>query len=470
MDTFEAIYERRSIRDFEPGKKIPDSIVDRIIKSAWYSLPDSTGQFPWKLLVVRKDQETKEILAQSAKEVAMTMFGSSFEIFGPGHLWYLPKDTQLRVAEYTTTGELWKYPRDCDVVFVPVISKGGFVDGLGPHSPNPQLTYQFMGFPTQNMWLVGHKYGIGAGYNGMPLLDIRRRELVGEHLGIPASWEPAGAFSFGYARVPRYFGPTRPPLEGCTFYEYWGNPYMRKALTEAIKERMELPKTEIEEVIQNLNFVDSFDKGVVPDWIIERVMDAGMWGPIPENMKNWRFIVIKDKKSKEFLRELTSEWTRSPWSFNWAELQHSRVRGTEEEKLAELEKVYERGLGKWLTEADTIIMILSTFIAWFDNPEPGIAAGPQAMFSISTGCCIQNMIIAASALGLGINYEFTAVGDDRRRELLNEYFGIPSPTWYVLGFLGLGKPGKRTVLRRPSIESLLYEEYWGNPYSIKTTT
>jgi nitroreductase len=213
MDTFEALYTRRSIREFARGKLIPAEIVERIIASAWYSLAMPGGQFPWKLLVVR-DQTTKDMLADSAREVAMMMFGGSFELFGPGHLWYLPRDTQIAVAEYTMSGELWEYPRDTDVVFIPLFTKMAWVDTIPNITSTIDLHLQFQGFATQNMWLVGHKYGIGAGYNGMPMLDVRRREAIVEHLGIPSSWEPGGAFCFGYAKSPRYFGPARPSRGG----------------------------------------------------------------------------------------------------------------------------------------------------------------------------------------------------------------------------------------------------------------
>ena len=467
MDTFEALYERRSIRDYVREKKeIPQDVLDRIIKSAYYSLPAPGGWFPWRFVMVRKDAEGKNQIAACAKEVAMTMFGASFEVFGPGHLWYMPGDTQLKVAEYTTTGELWEYPRDADVDFIPLLSKGAWIDSLGPHSPDLMLIAQFQGFATQNMWLVGHKYGVGAGYNGMPMLDERRRETNCELLAIPRSWDSTGCFSFGYGRAPRYFGPTRPALEGMTFAEYWGNPYRRMAFDDGAYEKMELPQTEIEDVIANLNYVENFEQGVIPRWQIEKVVDTALMGPMPEMLKNYRVIIIKDRETKEFLQKCLDEKRSSPWSFCWPELQHSRAAGAED-RMEEVEKVFNTGYGKWLGEADTLILIVSTFFSWIDQPDPGLAAGPQPMFGISTGCCIQNMMIAASALGLGMNYETIITGDSRTREVMMDYFGIPN-SWWPLGILALGKAGKKAEIKRPPLEQLFYDEYWGNPYIIKT--
>ncbi len=470
METFEAIYGRRSIREFIPGKRIDEETVERIITSSAYGIADPSGFPYWKILVVR-DKHSKEILADSAKEVAITMFGASFEIFGPGHLWYMPNDTRLRVAEYTTTGELWTYPKTADVNLIPCLSKGAWMDTITSFSDDFPIISQFLGFATQNMWLLAHKYGIGAAYNGMPFLDTRRREVLSEYFGLPWSWEATGCFSLGYPKAKRLFGPARAPIEGVVFSEYWGNPYIRVGLREKDYKLDKIPKTEIEDVIKNLNIVESFGEKPTPFWMIEKILDAAIWGPVPENFKNWRFIVIRDKESKKFLKELASEKKSTPWFFNWPELQYSRVSHLPEEKrLEEIEKRFEEGFGNFYEEADVLILCLSTFLAWRDQPYPGYGATPMPMFNISTGCCIQNMLIAATALGLGVNYDPTPCGDPRTRELLAEYFGIPSISFWPMGILGIGEIGKRKELKRLPIETMVYDEYWNNPFKFRRKT
>ena len=51
---------------------------------------------------------------------------------------------------------------------------------------------------------------------------------------------------------------------------------------------------EIEETLRNLNLVQSFGDRPVSPWMLEKILDTAIWGPVPENFKNWRFIVIKD--------------------------------------------------------------------------------------------------------------------------------------------------------------------------------
>ena len=434
-----------------------------------YAMPAPAGYFTWKIIAV-KDQPTKLLLADCAREVAKVLFGSSFEIFGPGHLWYLPPDTRLRVAEYTMTGELWEYPRDADTVFVPCLSRGGtWTDCVHPFTVLTDLMDQFIGYPTMSMWLMAHQFGIGVGYNGMPLLDVRRRESVSEALGIPMSWEPGGAFSFGYGKTTRHFGPTRPPLEGVTFSEYWGNRYVRMGLREARYATPKLRKTDLEETIKNINFVESFQEGPVPPWMTEQIIDTAIWGPVPENFKNWRFVVVKSQAAKDFLADIAFDREQTPWFYRWSELQNARAAHfPEKDRLERVEEGYNTGLGRWLRQADTLIIVLTSYDQWREQPDPASGLGRLAIASMSTGCCVQNMLVAATALGLGLNYSYVAPGDSRSREQILEYFGFPAGSWLPLGVMGIGKAGEKvTPQPRPPAETLFFDNYWGNPYQFK---
>jgi len=469
MDTWECLYERRSIREFDRGKEVPQDAIERIMRSAWYSLPApgiyKPMFFPWRFIVNKKDQEMKDRLGDSGQEVAATMFGSKFEIFGPGHLWYMPPELRLRVAEYTTSGELWRYPQDAWVNFIPLIGKG-WVDTIGYHTREIPNLIHFQGFATQNMWLVGHKYGISSAYNGVPLLDERRREVIGERLGLPRSWDSCGCFSFGHPAHPRYYGPTRPGPEGMVFSEYWGNPYVRLALRDKnYIGKVEFPEKDIEDVIKNINYVEEFEECPIPEWKIEKVMDAGIWGPMPEMFKAWRGVLVKDQQSKDFLQKIRTERMGVQWSSLWPERKFTVARGTPEEKMDEVEHVLDYKMGNTLSEASALI-IISYSSCWNDIIETSPAATPQLMVDIAVGCSIQNMMIAATALDLGIDYDTIICGDYRNREIMKDYFGLPDSA-RPLGILALGTPGRKAKIERPPADTLFYDEYWGNFYPLK---
>lgn len=463
---FDVIYTRRSIRNFDPTRKIPEDIKAKILDSARYAPPSPLGEHPWRMIVV-SDPTAKKLVADCAQEVSRTIFGGSFEAFFE-HLWYMPPESRLRVAEYTTTGELWRYPEDCDMLIIPTVCKTDWGTGLAGILRYITLTSIYQGFAAQNMWLTASALGVGAGYNAMPLNDARRREIVATYLGIPHSWEPTGGFAFGYSPAIRASGPSRAPLEAIAYSEYWGNNYERIAFRGGYEE-IRIEQRDFFDVIKNLNMVESFEPGRVEDWMIERILDSAIWGPNPENFRHWRYIIIRDRASKEFLYKLVSEKRHAPFYFTDMESQLSRlwfIEG-EEERFRRLEEIIDRGVGEWYLEADVLILPLAG-MGWVDSAHTRyIVGGAPPIFHIATGCCMQNIFIAATALGLGFNYDPHLVHEIRYEELLRDYFGIPH-SWAPLGVIGIGIPGRKALLPPPPpLEKLFYEEYWGNPYSGK---
>ena len=112
---------------------------------------------------------------------------------------------------------------------------------------------------------------------------------------------------------------------------------------------------------------------------------------------------------------------------------------------------------------------MSAFLNWLEQPYlVNIAPMPNQAFPIATGCSLQNMMLGATALGLGVNFDPTPVVDPKSRELFYDYFNIP-PSWFPIGVLSLGKPGEELLQPpRPPLESLVFDEYWGNPYKAST--
>ena len=132
--------------------------------------------------------------------------------------------------------------------------------------------------------------------------------------------------------------------------------------------------------------------------------------------------------------------------------------------MAKVEQVMEEGLGQWYRTADTMIIVVAAGHNWLETPYmQQTTAGANPVFELATGCSAQNMMLAATALGLGVHFDPTPVSDTRTKELLHEYFGIPH-AWHPIGVLCLGEAGDKLERRPPPpAESLFFQEYWGNP-------
>lgn len=61
------------------------------------------------------------------------------------------------------------------------------------------------------------------------------------------------------------------------------------------------------EAIYKRRTTRDFKNKTVPDEIIRRIIDAGLQAPTHDHLRNWEFVVIKEKKDKEralqFLRQ-----------------------------------------------------------------------------------------------------------------------------------------------------------------------
>lgn len=461
MDTWECIYTRRSERRFkgENGRKIPGYHVELILDAARHAF-QIEGIPQWRLLFIR-DQDTKNLLAEFAEEVAHMIFGQSYEIFS-GHLWYLPEERRPAIAEYTQTGELWKYPIESDFIVIPCITKGAWFDSRVPYM---EQSTAVGGMAIQNMWLMANKLGWGAGCNAMPLNDIRRRELFSAFTGVPMSWQMCAAYCFGDRTSARSVGPSRASLEGIAFSEHWGNRYIRNGFREG-NSPIEIPTKDIEDTIQSVRNCYKFDANVdVEDWKLEKMLHCGIWSPNPENLNHWRHIVIRDQKIKEFVAECTKEAFIQEYTNSYEQTRAHLPQLNEDEIIQFIEWMMKEG---WKYPQECSAIILTTFAKdWVEYPHIAgtLPGGIDYVWSTATGCGIQNMRLAATALGLETQINLYPIGEFRRHEQLVTKVGIPW-TWVPLTILCVGEKGdapdfvseQRVV---PPTRNLVFDEHWG---------
>ncbi|NVM04273.1 MAG: nitroreductase family protein [Candidatus Helarchaeota archaeon] len=461
MDVWECIYTRRSERRFkgEKGKEIPNKDVEKILDSARYAY-NISGVPQWRFLLI-KDQETKNLLAEFAQEVAHMIFGSSFEVFA-GHVWYLPEDRRVGIAEYTQTGELWRYPIESSFIIIPCVTKGAWFDSRLPYM---EQSTAIAGMAIQNMWLTAHKLGWGAGCNAMPLNDIRRREIFSAYTGAPMSWQMCAAYCFGDRASARSVGPSRLSLEGVAFSEHWGNRYIRHAFRDDLSELL-IPTKNIDDAIKGVKNCYSFNPGAkIPDWKIEKMLHAGIWSPNPENLNHWRHIIIRDEDTKKFLAENTKEAFKILYggSLETTIAHHPHI---PRENIIEFSEWMQKNGWKYMLDADAII--LTTFAKdWTEYPHVAgtLPGGIDYIWSTATGTAIQNLRLAANTLGLETQVDLYSIGEFRRREMLVAHLGLPD-TWVPLMCLAVGEVGDAPDLikmERPKfpVKNLVFDEAWG---------
>ena len=74
MELLEAIKTRRSVREFT-GQRIPDEHIEMILDAARYA-PSPENLQMWRYVVIREDQEMKDLISEVSVETAREVFGA----------------------------------------------------------------------------------------------------------------------------------------------------------------------------------------------------------------------------------------------------------------------------------------------------------------------------------------------------------------------------------------------------------
>jgi nitroreductase len=133
------------------------------------------------------------------------------------------------------------------------------------------------------------------------------------------------------------------------------------------------------DVVQNQRACRSFTDEDVPDEVLERMLKAATHAPSAENRQPWVFVVVRDDMTRARIGELT----RRAWESGGREYSEQRL---EPGLLAEVEQ----GATGGIAAAPVVIVVCG------DS-----SAGHEATLPSSVFPAVQNLLLAAAALGLG---------------------------------------------------------------------
>ncbi|MFQ6088591.1 MAG: nitroreductase family protein [Candidatus Methanofastidiosia archaeon] len=225
---FDAIRTRRSIREFT-GERIPDEDLEKILDAARYA-PSPENMQMWRYVVIRDDQELKDLIADIAVDAASEVFGSVPYELTQARLWYLSDKYRPATFETMRDGSLFDYPKYADVVIIGCGSET-FHDSPLVY-PQEYFGSIVVGMGILQMWIAAHVMGYGAGYQAFPIMEPRRCELICDRIGIPRTWTPLATLSIGVPKAKRMLGPSRFSIESVFYSERWGKVLRRLAFKE----------------------------------------------------------------------------------------------------------------------------------------------------------------------------------------------------------------------------------------------
>ncbi len=185
----------------------------------------------------------------------------------------------------------------------------------------------------------------------------------------------------------------------------------------------------------------------VPDEMIQRILQAATCAPSGGNTQKWRFLVIKDPKIKQAVQVLYKR-AFDEWIGPRYRTSEPPPGVTKERYLRQLEAV------SYLTDHfhEAPVWIVACLA---DDANPSRAAGA------SIYPAVQNMLLAARALGLGTTLTTRHLFFEKEAEAA---LGLP-PGVHSYAILPIGYPmGKFGPVKRAPLDAVVYQDRWGEPY------
>lgn len=214
--------------------------------------------------------------------------------------------------------------------------------------------------------------------------------------------------------------------------------------------RKDLMEAELFEIMFSMRAMRRLKPDPVPDELIERILRAGQAAPNAGNAQAWGVLVVKDPSVKQQVQVYYQRAYDAFVAKTYAERLAQMAAGPEREKLARQVDAVEALTRNFHKAPVWLVPCL--------NVGP---SGPNAMSGASVYPAVQNMLLAARALGLGstLTTRHMVFGKD-----VDAIFGLPEQV-ASFAILPVGYPeGRFGPVARSPLGVFAHLESWGRPF------
>ena len=191
------------------------------------------------------------------------------------------------------------------------------------------------------------------------------------------------------------------------------------------------------EAIYKRHVVRDFKEQIVPDEVLKRILDAGMQAPTHDHLRNWEFVILKDKEDKERGLQFVRQGVEPTLEI----LKKTLTDGTPQQKMYAVAMPRQYSM---LMNASCVILPFFKSNTGVLNPTSVSSLNPLS----SIWCAIENIFLAATAEGLACSMRIP-VGE----EGINVAKAINAPDDYLMPcYIGIGYPADN----RPEVEQIEY--------------
>jgi nitroreductase len=207
--------------------------------------------------------------------------------------------------------------------------------------------------------------------------------------------------------------------------------------------------TDLFDIIHTTRAMRRLKPDPVPDALIAKILDAGQCAPNGSNAQRWRFLVIKDRAIKEKVQV----WYKKAYD----ELVGPHYRSSPPPPGMDP--------ARYRRQADAAEYLTQHFHeapVWIVPCIEHGKTAPNRQAGASIYPAVQNMLLAARALGLGCTLTARHLVFEKETEAA---LGLP-PGVHSYAILPIGWPmGKFGPVKRGPLAEIVYGDRWGEPWS-----
>jgi nitroreductase len=205
--------------------------------------------------------------------------------------------------------------------------------------------------------------------------------------------------------------------------------------------------TDLFDIVRTTRSMRRLKPDPIPPELIRKILEAGVCAPSGGNMQRWRFLVVQDAAIKS---TVGTYYKRA-----WDEVVAPRYRAG-----APAPGMDQARFQRLLAAAEYLAAHIHEAPVWIIPCLQGGAPTRTAGSSIYPA--VQNMLLAARALGLGATLTTLYLSFEKEVEAA---LGLP-PDWHSYALLPIGYPvGRFGPVRRIPLQEVVYADRWGQAYS-----
>ncbi|TXT55987.1 MAG: hypothetical protein BAJATHORv1_30371 [Candidatus Thorarchaeota archaeon] len=242
---------------------------------------------------------------------------------------------------------------------------------------------------------------------------------------------------------------------------------------------------EVIRMIKNRRAIRDYDTSKdVSDELIYKIIEAGGYAPSAENQQPWRVIVVRDKELQKFIGQKAVERTillfgrATPREELERRLSYIKSKASLERTIDILISGarFEYIKGEPETDGAPVLLVLCIDQTHVGNSQPtlrgtgGVYGWSSPRHAVIAGSMMmQNMALAAAALGLGTCVSSVQLDHFDDIEEISDKLGVPLPHWKPILCLTVGYPKFERTLgppRQPP-EEIAFLNHWDKPFEVK---